>query len=303
MDSPLVLLVDRKSPTLLRWTRALEHAGLLVCTAHNREGAEAAILHRVPDVLIYSNALPGESKFALCRHLKERDSSSACVVLASRPDPKLNARAQAAGVDQLLGRPLSAKELSSTARAMVQVRALRQRLEAVARLPSAKQVEGIDVVTGFSTFERFKQTLFIEVKRARRYGFPVALLLASIEAEPPLDSPEVRVQLSGGLAVAVRGVTRDTDQAVSYGKGQVLVLMPHTDLKGANTVARRLLFRVAGSSFDVGSVKITPKVSIGFSASGQGSPLVFSEMVKQAAQSLTLARERGGNCVVPSAAA
>src|SRR4051794_14898475 len=45
-------------------------------------------------------------------------------------------------------------------------------------VPALAHSEGIlDPLTSFYTFSHFKEVLFVEVKRARRYGFPLAIAL------------------------------------------------------------------------------------------------------------------------------
>jgi diguanylate cyclase (GGDEF)-like protein len=102
----------------------------------------------------------------------------------------------------------------------------------------------------------------------------------------------------GGLATAVRQSMRDTDFPVNQGDRQVMLLLPHTDLKGAHVVARRILFRIARSQLRRGEVGYEPRVSLGYAAAS-GDALQFSELVREATANLHAAQERGGNCLVP----
>ena len=301
MSLASILLADKKSAALARSIKALKAEGFAVRVAHDRAAAEAALADRLPDIVISSHALPGDAHLGLVKAVRTRDASIGCLFVAPRADKATRKKALAAGADQVIGSPAADATLVAAARGLAQVRTLRQQLQ-VPALGVAPVDPLYDRVTTFYTFERFKEVLFVEVKRARRYGFPVALLLASIESDGALPDLAAREQLWGGLAVAVRGAIRDTDMPVAYGDGNVLVLMPHTDRKGASTVARRILFRVSKGSIQHAGAEIAPRVAIGFSAS-QASQLVFSEMVREASASLGQARERGGNCVVPSEAA
>ncbi len=163
---------------------------------------------------------------------------------------------------------------------------------------SSRAGEGIlDPTTNFYTFAHFKEVLFVEVKRARRYGFPLALaLLAFDPLQGPQQSP-VQSQLMGGLALAIRRSLRDTDFPVQYSADRVLLLMPHTDLAGTLIVARRICERVSRATLQTGDDVIHPTISVGVAAGEPGRDYGFSDLVRQAQDGLTQAMARGGNRV------
>jgi len=167
------------------------------------------------------------------------------------------------------------------------------------KVPRPRPGDGItDPLTGFYTFAHFKEVLFIEVKRARRYGFPLSIALASFDALAVPMRNDLKAQLFGGLAMAVRRSLRDTDLPVQYGPERVLLLMPHTDLQGALVVSRRICERVARASLTHGDVVVRPTVSLGLSATpSQRGEFSFSDLSRQAQLSLESAVTLGGNRV------
>lgn len=168
----------------------------------------------------------------------------------------------------------------------------------VPEAPAPRPGEGIlDPTSNFYTFSHFKEVLFVEVKRARRYGFPLALALLAFD---PLDEgtpAKVHSQLMGGLALAIRRSLRDTDYPVQYSNDRVLLLMPHTDLAGSLIVARRICERVARASLQAGDEVLHPTISVGVAAGEPGREYGFSDLVRQAQDGLTQAMARGGNRV------
>ncbi|MCA3010763.1 MAG: diguanylate cyclase, partial [Myxococcaceae bacterium] len=129
----------------------------------------------------------------------------------------------------------------------------------------------LDPTTNFYTFNHFKEVLFVEVKRARRYGFPLALAVLAFD---PLEGPvvdRVQGQLMSGLALAIRRSLRDTDYPVQYSPDRVLLLMPHTDLAGSLIVARRICERVARASLQADDERVLhPTISIGVAGGAPG---------------------------------
>lgn len=165
-------------------------------------------------------------------------------------------------------------------------------------IPVARPGEGIlDPTSNFYTFAHFKEVLFVEVKRARRYGFPLALALIAFDPVDGRMDAELQTQLMGGLAIAIRRSLRDTDYPVQYSPDRVLLLMPHTDLAGSLIVARRITERVAKATLQSGDTVIHPTISVGVAAGEPGREYGFSDLVRQAQDGLTAAMSRGGNRV------
>lgn len=158
--------------------------------------------------------------------------------------------------------------------------------------------EGIlDPTTNFYTFAHFKEVLFVEVKRARRYGFPLALAIVAFDPIEGGVSPELQVQLMSGLSFSIRRSLRDTDYPVQHSPDRVLLLMPHTDLAGSLIVARRICERVARATLQAEERVVHPTISVGVAAGEPGREYGFSDLVRQAQDGLTAAMARGGNRV------
>ncbi len=163
---------------------------------------------------------------------------------------------------------------------------------------SVRPGDGIlDPTTSFYTFAHFKEVVFVEVKRARRYGFPLALAVVAFDPVEQKISPDVHSQLMGGLALAMRRSLRDTDYPVQYSPDRVLLLMPHTDLAGSLIVARRICERVARATLQHEDTAIRPTISVGVAAGEPGRDYGFSDLVRQAQDGLNEAMARGGNRV------
>lgn len=198
--------------------------------------------------------------------------------------------------DGILPLPLSPPDLKVRLPELI---ALRRRARQGGGAPPARPGEGIlDPFTAFYTFEHFTEVLFVEVKRARRYGFPVALAIAAFDGFSEVRDGRLHGRLFGGLAMAVRRSLRDTDYPVQYGPNRVLLLMPHTDLQGALVVSRRICERVSRATVTHGEQVLHPTISMGLSATGsQAAEFSFADLARQAQLSLEEAMARGGNRV------
>ncbi|MCY1080372.1 GGDEF domain-containing protein [Archangium lansingense] len=228
-----------------------------------------------------------------------REQLPQALVLAAQETP-----GKAGFADGVLPLPISGKDLRVRLPELVQLRTLSRGTPArkARATPASEPVRSsgeplLDPLTQFYAFAHFKDFVFVEVKRSRRYGLPLALALVAFDPLPVRAGRELRAQLHGGLALAIRRALRDTDFPVQYSADRVLLLLPHTDLAGAHTVARRVCERVARSSLTFDDQVIRPTVSVGLAALTPGREVSFADLVRQAQSSLESAQAAGGNRV------
>lgn len=250
-------------------------------------------------------------KVSRARTVDELENERWVIVASGGSAPSSVARAVRAKVpDALVFAGLAKGTIARWADAVlpipVSVRDLRVRIPellAVHRQPDlmAAQIAAVepilDPISLFYTFSHFKEMVYVELKRARRYGFPIALGLVALDPAAPQQPPEVRRQVLTTLALAIRRALRDTDFPVQYSQERVLLLMPHTDLAGSLIVARRICDRIAGATLRFGDEMITATASIGVAANDAGGESSLSEMIVRARNGLETAQEFGGNRV------
>ncbi len=302
-----ILIADHNPRFLERTREILEGAGYQVHTVTDLAGAARGLSRFGPDVVLSGVRLEGGDGYRLVRAVKrDHDPSVPCVLMFSRADEQQVTACFEAGAENHLKRPLKKSELLGCVRDMVLIHRLKQRL---ARLqgevgpPARGSDTGLrDARTGFYTFGYFKEALYVEVKRTRRHGYPLAVMLIAYDRssldDGALTEDGVADELYGGLALAVRRSIRETDLPVSYTPENVLVLMPHTDLEGGVTVAKRVRSVIKHSRIRAGDTSFNPTLSMGVCATSQLKDPTFSRLVKTATRALRHARKRGGNCIV-----
>lgn len=199
-------------------------------------------------------------------------------------------RAHAAGADLVALRPhdverlgpvlFAAAKLAEERRAALAARGNERRLrERLDRLAQA------DPATGLQPIEFFQRALELEVKRARRYGYALAVCMLKVGARGggALDGDR-RSQAMATLTAAVR----DIDLPVEIAGDRVLVLLPYTDAAGATLVAERA--RAAVEATGLAAVA-------GVAGVAGGAPLSLAALMREAAAALRAA-ERGPTPVV-----
>ena len=158
-----------------------------------------------------------------------------------------------------------------------------------------------DSTTGFQHFDFFKQLLARELKRARRYRYPLGVCLVAVDALAE-DSPapaQVTQLLRIRVASAIAACIRDIDLPVDYTHDRFLLFLPYTDLAGAERVAHRVAASVAqhGQLCHEG-ISYRLSVSIGVSAQRAGRQISFAKLMRDAGAAVRAAQLKGGGRVV-----
>ncbi|WP_434388836.1 diguanylate cyclase [Melittangium boletus] len=290
MKMTRAVVVEPKAAGRRKLKEGLERAGLTVHAAAEWEAPASPA-----QLVVLGPSVENAAKVArgVRRH------SPRALVLAAQETP-----GKAGYADGVLPLPVSARDLQARLPELVKLRALEAGAPArkARPAPAAEPVRGgsdalLDPFTQFYAFSHFKDFVFVEVKRSRRYGLPLAIALVAFDPLPVQAGRALREQLYGGLALAIRRALRDTDFPVQYSADRVLLLLPHTDLAGALTVSRRVCERVARASLAFDEQVLRPTVSVGLAALSPGGEGAFSDLVRQAQRSLEAARAAGGNRV------
>ena len=304
MPKGRILVADPGSKFLAQTRELLEADGFEMISAADGEEARTLVNSRRPDGVIASAALPIIDGVDLCAQLRQKHEAVPCYLMIPHDDPALVDECLQAGARNVLVRPLKKTELQFAARSLLNLRSLlRSRSgrtdeteRSPARVPPPPGAD-LDARASFFQFELFKRLLAIELKRSKRYGFPLSILLVSPDGEPiggladddptgPVEGFDADASTVVGRAVSL--AIRDIDIPVHFSDDQTLVVMPHTDLDGALVVAERIR-RKARS----GEGAIT--VSIGATSTGGPGRLSFDQLIGRATRALLEARKAGGD--------
>ncbi|WP_257455348.1 response regulator [Archangium lipolyticum] len=281
--------------------RFLESAHHEVTVVGDVQEALARVRELAPAVVMasVSDGFDGEG---LCRQLKEEAPGIPVLLLYLPEEEQPESRAAAAGAEACLVGPLKRATVVSCVNLMMQVAHSR---EAVAQIRAELQMQqsaGVrrePVPAGSSPdLDFLKRLLLMEVKRSRRYRYPISFLMLEpdrfAERVAPLPGP----QRTSALAEILRKLAealRDIDLAVPFAEGRFIVFLPHTPYEGAIIVAERLLQRVKevesvpGLTASLGLAVFEPAA-----VKGQAQ-VSFGTLMKEAGDSLRRAQAAGGD--------
>jgi diguanylate cyclase (GGDEF)-like protein len=254
-----------------------------------------------PKVLIapVHAALDGE---ALSRALRSIPGRRIGVILVYPADEGRAAeRAQLAQADVLVMAPMKKQQVLGALQSTLRLLDVEDGL-AVAQAALAQSADGSDAakrvrahhVTDEAFFRKY---MLLEVKRSRRYHYPVTLVLLALDGMAAFlaqasEPDKTKVSLRDEVLQALLAMLRDVDVVMAFGDDKFLVFLPHTARAGSLIVAERLVLRLSQlNGFPSG----TASAGIGCYEPQSQSQVSFASLVKEAMTNLKTAQVQGGN--------
>jgi diguanylate cyclase (GGDEF)-like protein len=169
-----------------------------------------------------------------------------------------------------------------------------------ARLHDVVQRQAItDELTGLVNRRRFLAALEAEVVRARRLGGPLTVVLADLDDFKPINDRfghHMGDAVLVGFADVIREHVRDVDVAGRLGGEEFALLLPETDLGGAEAGAERLRRSLAEQHLALADghlQRVTASFGVAQLAAGQSG----DELLRAADAALYRAKAAGKNRV------
>lgn len=263
---------------------------------------------RAPDVVIaaVSPHFDGEVLAPQVR----KESPRTAIILTYLPADVEQAprRAKAVGVEGFMVGPLKQHHVLAMVQAVArlnglagQLRDLQEKLGALKAaapraLPPTVKATVVGVNAPDETF--FKKYMLLEVKRSKRYQYPVAVLLVGLdkleeklgESAPEFQRAAIRAEAIERLSVLLR----DIDVAMPFASDKYLLFLPHTPLRGSRVVAERVVERLRtldsfpGGTASVGVASFDPTVN-------PKEQVSFGGLVREASERLKRVQGLGGD--------
>jgi len=259
-----------------------------------REGADLVVASQSP-------LFDGEK---LCAEIKSHAGGPAVVLLYPPDEADADARSAGAGADACLVGPLKAGTVLSCVKTLLRVR----QLERVVPPPPPPEDTGgahepeLTAQTS-ADFPTFRSLLVREVRRSRRFHYPVSLAVVGLDGFESSVSPDEVARLASLGDTALErlvGALREVDLVAPYRTASWVAFLPHTPLAGAQEVAARLQESLAG----LGETFVTASVGVATHDPAETkAPLSFGALVDAAEAALITARGEGGNRIVVAGAA
>jgi diguanylate cyclase (GGDEF)-like protein len=157
-----------------------------------------------------------------------------------------------------------------------------------------------DGLTELANRREFEDSLANEISRAERFGGSLALILADLDNFKQVNDRfghQAGDEVLRSFADILRETVRDIDVAARYGGEEFAILLPQTDIVGAEALAERLREAVESRPMaDVldGPVTVTSSFGVASFPEASTGPGLFAA----ADEALYRAKRAGKNCVV-----
>lgn len=312
-----VLLVDAEPAARAVSAGALQAAGVTVA-AEAATGEEAVRLARItaPTVVVVDVALPGMGAATAVRRMRDTagrrlevvataafadvarlgelaSTGTAAFVVKGKPDDLVAAvRAVAAG-SGMLSAEASRPVLEEVQRLYERERSRNEELEKLVSQLQALSVT--DWLTGLKNHGYFFDRLAEELERARRYGRPLAVIMADLDDFKAVN--DAFGHAAGDTVLRAMGDVfrtqlREVDIACRIGGEEFGLIMPETGADGAVQAAERI--RMAVERQQVGGMgKVT--ISLGVAVFPEHAQH-RDELMEVADRALYQAKREGKNC-------
>jgi two-component system, cell cycle response regulator len=270
MIAPRVLLVDDDEIVLERFRDLISAAGYEVLTATSGAAALALLQSEFAPIVILDLNMPGMDGLELCRQIRSGPHYPGYVyiMLCTAHDSEDEILAGLnAGADDYLSKRASGTQLVARLATARRIISLEHSLKIV--IAERRQMALSDVLTGAHNRRYFMTHMRREMKRSRRGGHDLALLIADIDHFKKIND---RFGHAAGDAVLMEFVrrTRDAlpreeDWCARLGGEEFAVVLPKTDLAGAEVVAERIRRAVSAEPFVTATGNVAATVSVGVS--------------------------------------
>jgi diguanylate cyclase (GGDEF)-like protein len=236
-----ILIVDDAMENIQILHQALQDEHDVLFAMNGAKALDIA-QHQLPDLILLDAVMPDMDGYQVCQALRAAPATRdiPIIFVTALKTPEDETRALEAGAADFITKPVNTAVVRARVRTQLTVKRQSDALRALTLT---------DGLTGVSNRRAFDEALSNEWRRCARAQVPVALIMVDIDHfknfndEYGHQAGDECLQLVS--AAMRRAAGRPQDMVARYGGEEFAVLLPHSDARGAQCVAKRLLDEIA----------------------------------------------------------
>jgi two-component system cell cycle response regulator len=299
-----VLIVDDDPLTREHLSLLVQAAGYEVVTAESGRDALFSLHRDYCPIVVSDWQMPDMDGLELCRAIRAESFPGYVYVLllTARDSQQDIVNGLDAGADDYLTKRVTEAELMARLRTAKRIISLEQSLRET--VEEKRRQATTDALTGANNRLYFDKHLSRELKRVRRFGGPLSVLLLDIDHFKSINDrfghgvgDEVLVQFAERLRAAL---PREYDWSARIGGEEFAVVLPQTDAGGAMTVAEKLRQYIAAApvATEAGNLKVTVSIGVAsIDAATLSAETTVDDIVELADRGLYKSKQGGRNRV------
>jgi two-component system cell cycle response regulator len=304
MSNGRVLIVDDNAMIRAEIKAVLMKEGTFGHFMEASDGLTAfkASMETPPDLVLCDLVMPGFDglKFLGLKASRKELEQIPVIILTAEDDLDRKAEILERGASDYVTKPFHEKELLARVRSHTKLKLLQDELR-----EKNAQLEALSVtdpLTGLANRRHLMTKLDYEVQRARRYKTPLAVVMIDIDHFKQVNDTYGHAmgdEVLRNIGAMLKESVRTTDLAARYGGEELTLILPHTDLTAAVSVADTLRQKFAAMDHTHDGASLRKTASMGVAArDGQGDVPSAEDLLKFADEALYRAKQGGRNKVV-----
>ncbi len=270
-----VLFVDDDSNILESYKRKLKKL-FSIETALGVEQGLTAIKNQGPFSIIDKEiSMPGMDGFQFLSRVKEIAPDSVCIILTGHADLQKAMKAVNEGsIFRFLTKPckldILVSALTDGIEQYKQAMLKREHNEKIMQLTTT------DALTGCYNRTYSNEHLPYEIKRSKRYGRSLSIVLCDIDNFKKVNDTYGHMAgdqvLKSFVQCIIESIRKDVDWIARYGGEEFLIVLPEIDAQGAFSLAKRLCSDIAQMAIEIQRKEIHVTASFGLAGFGPDTP-------------------------------
>ena len=231
-----ILVVDDEISGIHILNNALKRTYTVYVAKNGRNAIKIATKHR-PDIILLDLVLPDINGFEVITELKRSNITKniPVIIVTGLDNDEDEEKAFSLGAIDYVTKPFNSAILKAKIAAQLQI---------VNRIKTIEKIVTIDPLTSILNKHGFENQLNLEWKRAFREKNPISLLMIDLDKFEEYNEkhghPQGDVALKQIAITLKKIIKRGADFVALWGDEEFVIILPNTDLAGAQTVAEHI---------------------------------------------------------------